>query len=376
MSVQSWLEQRWWKKGSDWGVAVLTPFEAAFKGIGALRANIYRRNWRKPIHAGRPVVVVGNLVVGGSGKTPVVQAIVRCLQQAGYNPGVISRGYPISPKVPVIVTKDSAAKAVGDEPILHARMGVPVAVCADRVAAAHLLLERYPMVDILVADDALQHYRLYRDIEVEVVSSERGYGNGHLLPAGPLREPHTRAKRCHLRIKPSWDPPKTGYKDGEHHVAVRRIDRAYSLADPNRVVPLSDFSAKYAHVIAGIANPRQFADALKRAGVDGKLMSFPDHHEFDWSDFSSLDTRPILMTEKDAVKCRGIVDDRMWVVPLGLSLMRETKIKLLKKVAEVTGRKQDARDRHAVDAADDGHSTVMPPQPSKPQSSHEHVRTK
>jgi tetraacyldisaccharide 4'-kinase len=361
MSVQSWLEHKWWQRKADWSATLMSPLEGAFKVAGTARAGIYRRGLRKQIHAGRPVIAVGNLVVGGTGKTPVVQAIVRCLQQAGYNPGVISRGYPVSPKVPVIVTKDSAAKSVGDEPILHARLGVPVAVCADRVAAAHHLLERFPAVDILVADDALQHYRLYRDIEVEVVSSERGYGNGHLLPAGPLREPRARAKRCYLRVKPSWEPPKTGYKEGEHHVAVRRIDRAYMLADPNRVVPLSDFSSKYPHAIAGIANPRQFADALKRAGVEGKLLSFPDHHEFDWGDFSSLDTRPILMTEKDAVKCRGIVDDRMWVVPLGLSLMRETKIKLLKKVAEVTGRKQDGRDRQAVDAEDDGHSTLMPP---------------
>ncbi|MGL4234052.1 MAG: tetraacyldisaccharide 4'-kinase [Casimicrobium sp.] len=374
MGVQSWLEQRWWRRETDWSAKLLAPLEATFALVGRARAGIYKRGWRKRIHAGRPVIVVGNLVVGGTGKTPVVQAIVRCLMQAGYNPGVISRGYPISPKIPIVVTKDSAAKAVGDEPILHARLGVPVVVCADRVAAAHELLERYPMVDILVADDALQHYRLYRDIEVEVVSSERGYGNGHLLPAGPMREPRERAKRCDVRIMPAWAPPKSGYKEGQHHIAVRRIDRAYSLVDPNRVVALNTFSSKRPHIIAGIANPRQFADALKREGVDGKLIEFPDHHEFDWGDFATLDPRPILMTEKDAVKCRGVVDDRMWVVPLGLSLATETKIKLLRRVAEVTGRKQDARDRQAAEAFDDGHSTVMPPnapgaKPSKPRSS-------
>jgi tetraacyldisaccharide 4'-kinase len=365
MSVQSWFEQRWWRSKPDASAILLAPFEAVFRLAGSARAGIYRHNLRKPIHAGRPVIVVGNVVVGGSGKTPVVQAIVRCLSQAGYNPGVISRGYPVSPKTPVVVTKDSSAKAVGDEPILHARMGVPVVVCADRVAAAHLLLERFPMVDVLVADDALQHYRLYRDIEVEVVSSERGYGNGRLLPAGPLREPRERAKRCDVRIMPAWAPPKAGYKDGAHHVAVRRIDRAYSLMDPNRVVPLSNFSGQRPHAIAGIANPRQFADALKRAGVDGKLIEFPDHHEFSWGDFAGLDERAILMTEKDAVKCRGVVDERMWVVPLGLSLATETKIKLLRRVAEVTGRKQDARDRRAVEAEDDGHSTILPPQPTR-----------
>ncbi len=361
MSIQSWLEQRWWRRETDWSAKLLAPLETLYGLAGNARANVYKRGLRKPVHAGRPVIVVGNLVVGGTGKTPVVQAIVRCLIQAGYNPGVISRGYPISPKTPIVVTKDSAAKSVGDEPILHARLGVPVVVCADRVAAAHELLERYPMVDVLVADDALQHYRLYRDIEVEVVSSERGYGNGHLLPVGPMREPRERAKRCDVRIMPTWAAPKSGYKEGQHHVAVRRIDRAYSLADPNRVVPLTDFSAKYPHMIAGIANPRQFADALKRAGVDGKLIEFPDHHEFDWDDFTRLDERPILMTEKDAVKCRGVADARMWVVPLGLSLATQTKIKLLRRVAEVTGRKQDARDRVAAEAIDDGHTTQIAP---------------
>lgn len=362
MSVQSWLEQRWWRSKPDAAVSLLRPLEIAFRAVGGARTLAYRRGWRKPARIGCPVIAVGNLVVGGSGKTPVVQAIVRCLLQAGYNPGVISRGYPISPDTPLLVTKDSSAKAVGDEPILHARMGVPVAVCADRVAAAQLLLERHPMVDILVADDALQHYALYRDVEVEVVSAERGYGNGHLMPVGPLREPLSRALSCDVRIMPSWVPPKTGYKFGAHHVAVRRIDRAYSLADPNQVVALDVFSGKRPHMIAGIGNPRQFADALKRAGVEGKLIEFPDHHEFGWNDFATLDARPILMTEKDAVKCRGLVDQRMWVVPLGLSLATQTKIKLLRRVAEVTGRKQDSRDRQAAEAEDDGHSTVLPPQ--------------
>lgn len=366
MSVQSWLEQKWWRNKTDGYAIALRPFELLFGALGSIRAALYRRGIRKQIRAGCPVIVVGNLVVGGSGKTPVVQAIVRCLIQAGYNPGVISRGYPVSPKVPVIVTRDSSAKSVGDEPILHARLGVPVVVCADRVAAAHRLLEKFPTVDVLVADDALQHYRLYRDIEVEVMSAERRYGNGRLLPVGPLREPRERARRCDLRIMPSWTAPKTGYKEGGHHVAVRRIDRAYALADPNRVVPLSDFSSKYPHVIAGIAHPRQFADALKRGGVDGKLVAFPDHHEFDWNDFAPLDSRPILMTEKDAVKCRGIVDQRMWVVPLGLSLATETKIKLLRRVAEVAGREQGLRDRRAAELFDDGHSTVMPAAPASP----------
>ncbi|TAG68091.1 MAG: tetraacyldisaccharide 4'-kinase, partial [Burkholderiales bacterium] len=194
MSISAWLEKQWWLKSPTAASRFLWPFSAAYGALTAVRRAAYTRGLLRHSHPGVPVIVVGNVVVGGAGKTPVVGAIVRCLQQAGYHPGVISRGYPVSPKKPILIAARHTAAEVGDEPLLHFALAVPVVVCANRFAAASMLLESSPQVDVIVADDALQHYALMRDIEVEVVSAERAYGNGKLLPAGPLRETRDRAQ--------------------------------------------------------------------------------------------------------------------------------------------------------------------------------------
>ncbi|TAG05427.1 MAG: tetraacyldisaccharide 4'-kinase [Betaproteobacteria bacterium] len=335
MSISAWLEKQWWLKSPTAASRFLWPFSAAYGALTAVRRAAYTRGLLRHSHPGVPVIVVGNVVVGGAGKTPVVGAIVRCLQQAGYHPGVISRGYPVSPKKPILIAARHTAAEVGDEPLLHFALAVPVVVCANRFAAASMLLESSPQVDVIVADDALQHYALMRDIEVEVVSAERAYGNGKLLPAGPLRETRDRAQACFLRIMPSWTKAPDGYKIGNHHVALRRLDEAYALIEPTRTARLSTFRDARPNLVTGIANPRQFADALRRAGVDGKLHAFPDHHPFTAADFETLGERPILMTEKDAVKCKAFADLRMWVVPLTLHLAPETKRKLLRQLADV-----------------------------------------
>ncbi len=323
------LEKTWWSRSPTFLARLLAPLAWLYGTGTSVRRAMYRRGTFARHHPGVPVIVVGNVVVGGAGKTPVVQAIVRCLQRAGYRPGIISRGYPVSPKRPRAVTEHSTPDEVGDEPLLHFSLGVPVVVCADRVAAASSLLETNPEVNVLVADDAMQHYALMRDLEIEVVSAERRYGNGRLLPAGPLREPRARARGCALRIMPSWITPTGGYKDGNHHVARRKLSDAYALVEPSRKTSLSTFEQSRVAVVAGIANPRQFYDALRRAGVSGELFGFPDHHAFRQSDFAAMGDRPILMTEKDAAKCRSFADRRMWVVPLTVHLAPETKRKLL-----------------------------------------------
>jgi tetraacyldisaccharide 4'-kinase len=335
LAIGPWLEKQWWLKQPSRASALLGPAASLFGVVGGLRRRAYARGWLRHSHPGVPVIVVGNVVVGGAGKTPVVQAIVRCLEQAGYRPGVVSRGYPVSPKRPILIADRHTADEVGDEPLLHHRMGIPVVVCRDRFAAAQALMESDPLIDVIVADDALQHYRLMRDIEVEVVSSERQYGNGKLLPAGPLREPRKRAQDCFLRIMPSWSKAPSGYKVGNYHVALRRLGDPYALIEPTRTAPLRTFADARPNLIAGIGNPRQFVDALRRSGVEGKLNSFPDHHMFAEADFAKLGERPILMTEKDAVKCTLFADHRMWVVPMSLHLAPETKRKLLRKLAEV-----------------------------------------
>lgn len=326
------LDRVWWARQPGAVAQALKPLAWLYGRAVALRQTLYARGVLRSQHPGVTVVVVGNAVLGGAGKTPVVQAVVRCLLQAGYRPGIISRGYPVSPRLPRMVTAISQARDVGDEPLLHYALGVPVAVCASRVAAASHLLAQHPEVNVLVADDALQHYALARDIEIEVVSSERKYGNGLLLPAGPLREPRERVRHCDMHIMPSWTTPSSGYKEGQHHVARRKLSDAYALIEPARRTPLATFAEARPAVVAGIANPRNFYDALRRAGVNGQLFAFRDHHAFRLTDFAAIGERPILMTEKDAAKCQGFADRRMWVVPLSVHLAPETKRKLLRLV--------------------------------------------
>ena len=347
---RSLLEKSWWRRRPSLFAWVLAPLAWSFGRVVAIRAALYRSGRMRQTHPGVAVVVVGNVVVGGAGKTPVTQAVVRCLVKAGYRPGIVSRGYPASPETPRTVTSRSSAAEVGDEPLLHASLGVPVVVCADRVRAAMHLLAANPDVNVLVADDALQHYALMRDIEIEVISSERRYGNGMLLPAGPLREPVARARRCEIRIMPSWVTPASAYKDGNHHVARRRLSEAYALIDPGRRTPLITFANAGAAVVAGIANPRGFYEALRRAGVDGSLFAFPDHHAFQSADFDKVGERPILMTEKDAAKCRALADRRMWVVPLTVHLAPETKRKLLRLVRSACERYAIAEPTRAAPA--------------------------
>ena len=341
--LRALLEKTWWSKDATVLATLLSPLSWLYGGVIAARIELYQRGLFKRSHPGVPVIVVGNIVVGGAGKTPMVQAVVRCLQQAGYHPGVVSRGYPVSPKKPRSVSIRSLPSDVGDEPMLHFALGVPVEVCADRVAAAASLLEKNPEIDVIVADDAMQHYALMRDVEIEVVSAERRYGNARLLPAGPLREPRQRARTCALRVMPAWiTPTDGGYKDGHHHVVRRKLGLPYALVEPARQVAFATFAQSRPAVVAGIANPRQFYDALRRAGVHGQLFPFPDHHAFQPSDFDPLGDRAILMTEKDAPKCRLFADHRMWVVPLTVHLAPETKRKLLRLV-------RDARDIYDQD---------------------------
>jgi len=352
VALSAFFERIWWTSPPTTLATLLSPAAWIFGRAVKLRRELYRGGTFKRSHPGVPVVVVGNIVVGGAGKTPVTQAVVRCLLQAGYKPGIICRGYPVSPSTPRHVTARSRASDVGDEPLLHFALGVPVVVCAKRVLAANALLDRHPEVDVLVADDALQHYALMRDVEIEVMSNERHYGNELLMPAGPLRESVDRARECGLRISPSWWIPETGYKIGNHHVARRRISEAYALVQPDRRTQLNTFGGSRPAVVAGIANPGQFAKALERAGVDGQLFAFPDHHEFKASDFEQIGNRSILMTEKDAAKCREFADHRMWVVPMRVHLATETKRKLLRLV------RRAAEKYSPTETVDDGPETA------------------
>ncbi|WP_295973624.1 tetraacyldisaccharide 4'-kinase [uncultured Xanthomonas sp.] len=315
---------------------VLTPLYAA---AIALRRALYRRGWRKRHSIAAPVVVVGNLTAGGTGKTPLTIALVQRLRDAGWSPGVASRGYGRSqPQEPRWIEPGTSAEQGGDEPVLIARKtSVPVRVDRDRVAAARALLQAG--CDIVVCDDGLQHYRLQRDIEIEVVDGQRRYGNGRLLPAGPLREPVARGNECDFRVINLGQASDSGALEaGFGEWAMRlRIDSAQPLRG-GRARPLRSFAGQRVHAVAGIAHPQRFFDMLRAQGIGVVPHAFPDHHQYRAADLAFGSELPVLMTEKDAVKCAAFVNDWCFSVPLVAELPAAFWIGLLDRLDKLRGR--------------------------------------
>ncbi len=267
-----------------------------------------RRIFTKRRKAGIPVVIVGNLTVGGSGKTPLVLWIAEHLRANGWHPAIVSRGFPLKIALPRAVTLASDPGEVGDEPIVLARRsGCPVWVGADRVATIATLRREYRDVDVVVLDDGLQHYRLARDIEIAVVDA-RGFGNGFLLPAGPLREPRSRLRSVDAVV--SHDAPVEGY--------AMRLEGSvfHRMTDATDRRPPAPFAGQKVHAVAGIGDPGRFFRHLARLGLEPIEHPFPDHHPFRAEDLDFGDERPVLLTEKDAVKLRGVARPNWWVLPV------------------------------------------------------------
>lgn len=297
---------------------LLSPLALLFSVVSGLRRLAYRRGWLKAISVGVPVIIVGNITAGGSGKTPLVIWLVNWLRAQGYRPGVVSRGYGGSARGCVEVRPDSLAAEVGDEPLLiRAKTNAPVVVGRDRVAAARMLIAHH-QVDLIVADDGLQHYRLHRDIELAVVDAATGLGNGWPLPAGPLREPKARLRSVDAVIQvvrgaaqpvntvpvPSW---RADYTAG----------KAYCLCAPQAQMILTDLPQHDWLAITGIGHPQGFFDMLEAKGVRFSPRTFADHHAFKEADLPV--DGAVLMTEKDAVKCRGFAGPDWWAVELDVS---------------------------------------------------------
>jgi tetraacyldisaccharide 4'-kinase len=315
-SIEGAVVRAWRRRGLlAW---LLLPLSAVFGALTALRRSLYQygvlRSERLPV----PVVVVGNLFVGGTGKTPFAIWLIDALMSAGFKPGVISRGYGGSAISPVDVKADSDPRTTGDEPVLiAARTKVPVVVAPQRLAAARHLLATYPDVDVLVSDDGLQHYALARDIEI-VMFDSRGAGNGWLLPAGPLREPLSRARDFTVVNGGGAD---CGVADKAYRMILQG-NMAERLCNPEEKISLAALSARQGKVVAaaGIGHPERFFAMLLGFGVQVEAMPLPDHYEFHAASFASVQAGMILITEKDAVKCRRIAalesDPRIWVVPV------------------------------------------------------------
>jgi tetraacyldisaccharide 4'-kinase len=291
-----------------------------FRGLAGLRAGLFRTGLKRAVRLPVPVVVVGNIFIGGTGKTPLTIWLVGQLRAAGLRPGVISRGHGGSGDAPREVTAASSALEVGDEPLLIAhRAACPVVVGRRRADAGRHLLERHPDVDVLVADDGLQHYALARDVEV-VLFDARGVGNGFVLPAGPLREPPSR-RRDFTVVNAAELTPALARAVGGRPYAMRLVgEHAERLTDAGERVPLASLAGKRILAAAGIGNPGRFFSMLRAQGLDVIDMPLPDHHDFLDDPFRAVDADVILVTEKDAVKCRQLEninnDPRMWVVPV------------------------------------------------------------
>ncbi|MFV8817362.1 tetraacyldisaccharide 4'-kinase [Haliea sp. E17] len=301
-----------WYRGAGW-LWLLRPLELLFRAATALRRQFYRSGLLSSYRAPVPVVVVGNITVGGTGKTPVVIALVEALQARGLRPGVVSRGYGAADgEFPRRVDAGSDPRLCGDEPLLIARRtGVPVVIDPDRPAAVRALLLSAP-VDIVVCDDGLQHYALQRDLEIVLIDRQRGLGNGFCLPAGPLREPRSRLRSVDHVLYRGSDSPRDGVSyQSRDWVNIRSAERR----------PLTAFSGVgEVDAVAGIGQPAQFFASLEALGIAFRPHPFPDHHQFGAGDFSGMAGHTILMTEKDAVKCSALAGDDAWYLCIDASL--------------------------------------------------------
>ncbi len=336
-SLESILARTWSRRG--WLAWALLPLSCLFGLLSKLRRQCYAAGWLASTRLPVPVIIVGNIFVGGTGKTPLAIWLVQALRAAGMVPGVISRGYGAADAAPRRVMSDALPHQVGDEPLLiAARTGCPVMVGRDRVAAAQALLAADPSVNVIISDDGLQHYALQRDIEI-VLFDGRGTGNGWLLPAGPLREPASRRRDFTVINAPqpvSGMPADAIRMQLAGNLAERLTDRSQtlplgSLADASGAGNVPRITAA-----AGIGNPARFFAMLDAAGVRFTPMPLPDHYDFTDNPFADVAADIILITEKDAVKCSRLDalrnDPRLWVVPVTAQLDCALLDQLLEKL--------------------------------------------
>ena len=336
---------RIWYGGASTSILLL-PLAWVYGAVMAARRVFYEQGWLPSYRITRPVIVVGNLTVGGTGKTPFVAWLAEKLTERGLRVGILSRGYGGNATVPRVVETSSPWQQVGDEPLLlRQRTGCDVVVSVDRAAGAQLLVQRG--ADVIVADDGLQHLRLAREVEIVVVDGARGFGNGRLLPAGPLREPASRAAQASLVV----------INGRPEHASVTRLPLPRDLQPvqmalfAGRVLPvagvradraLESFRGQRVHAVAGIGNPWRFFADLRGRGLDIVEHAFADHHPFTAADLDFGDTQPVLMTEKDAVKCRAFADTRLWYVPVSARFSDAHSAEMLEKIASKLGRTVDA----------------------------------
>jgi tetraacyldisaccharide 4'-kinase len=310
MSAQFWLN-RFWYGGAPppWW---MMPLSAVCAAIARVRRSAYSLGLLPSTRLKCPVVVVGNLTVGGTGKTPLVCWLTGQLVELGFKPGVVTRGYGGSSRAPRLIQGSDSSDQVGDEAILLARRSrVPVASGRNRPAAAQLLVNAG--CDVIVSDDGLQHYALQRDCEIVVIDGDRRFGNGRLLPAGPLRETPARLRRADAIVVNGGDA------EGDGALRMRLLATSAVAMKYGTSKPLREFSGQPVHAIAAIGNPQRFFATLRAVGINIVEHPLPDHARLGIEDISFADDLAVLMTEKDAVKCRDIAGPHHWYVPVSVA---------------------------------------------------------
>ena len=316
-------EKRWLNAcySNSSSLLLLAPLSWLFSLISTVRRKILQRLYQGKCFS-VPVAVVGNISVGGSGKTPLIIAIVNALNKRGYTAGVVSRGYGGAANAyPLLVTSQTPVDQSGDEPLLIARLcGCPVVVDPDRVRAVEFLLHETPC-DIVLSDDGLQHYRLHRDIEIAVVDTARGLGNGRLLPSGPLRESPSRLSQVDFVVLNGSGADIATELDlvGAHHVELQALGLRHIAS--NIIAPVDLWEGgKKVHAVCGIGHPERFAQTLTALGFEVILSSVNDHQHLSSDDLTFGDDLPVIITSKDAVKYSGVIPETLWVLEVEMSI--------------------------------------------------------
>lgn len=323
-----------WYEGAAW-LFLLWPFSVVYSLVIRFRRYAYRSGMFKTYRPDIPVIVVGNITVGGTGKSPMVCYLVETLREQGFHPGIVSRGYgaKLGRRQVREVTEDSLASEVGDEPLmLKKRLACPVYVSPSRVLAAQALEKGAERCDVIVSDDGLQHYALARDAEICVFDGQRKWGNGHLLPMGPLREPIERIQSIPFLV---LNGPVNAQSYGQaalDQTAFSMHLKASELVNlqTGETLKLKALKGQTVHALAAIGHPERFFQTLETAGLKIIPHVFADHHAYKLSDFTFKDASVLIMTEKDAVKCKGFELDNTWYLPVSARLNGDLTGQLIK----------------------------------------------
>lgn len=337
--MNNWFQKQWSSYGL-WHI-LLIPLSWIFSVIINVRKYLYSLGWLESTRLSVPVIVVGNITVGGTGKTPMVIWLADQLKLAGFTPGIISRGYGGTSKLATAVFANSNPQQVGDEPVLIAkRTACPMFVGASRAVAGQALLKANPQCNIIISDDGLQHYALQRDVEIVLINSSLQFGNQLLLPAGPLREKLSRLQ-CVDAIVDSGRGADFGYlfKDELPPVFNMQVqgENFESLDGSKPTQAAGCFSNKNIIAIAGIGNPERFFNQLSALGLQFDRKVFADHYQFIAQDLTQFLGKTILMTEKDAVKCSALTTTDAWYLPITATINDSRQVSLITLILQKLG---------------------------------------